>query len=165
MAFSPLGAELEWPGQACLAHLLPGPHQTVGHTLMSIPVLMWTSWKPPWLLHLCRGPSSMPSATRDSRQRALYGIAGSHSPWGLRPQVTCPTPWYPSCRSCPYGHWAALLPLGNSLPQLLPISEGLPGEPQDNGIDPVGIVTSFSLGITITCRTARMPSPPRPPEF
>lgn len=150
-------AKLVW----LISFQAPTSSQTVGHTLMSIPVLMWTSWKPPSAS--TSGP--LLHAICHSRQRALCGTASSHSLWGLRPQVTCPTPWYPSCRSCPCGHWAALLPLGKGLPQLLPISEGLPGEPQDNGIDPVGIVTSFSLGITITCRTARMPSPPRPPEF
>lgn len=43
---------------------------------------------------LCGNPFSRLSATRNPRQRAdylaLYGTAGSHSPGGPRPQVTCP---------------------------------------------------------------------------
>lgn len=95
----------------------------------------------------------MPSAVRDSRQSLVQ-----HS-W--LSQVTCPSPWYPYCRSCPCG----LCPVDKGLPQLLPISEGLPREPRDDGIDPVGIISTFSLGITTTCRTARMPCPPQPQSF
>ena len=157
-----LGAKLEWPGQT---HLAPPTSQPLPLARLLATHLCpflcscGFGWKPPRLLCQGEAPSTTQSATRNSRQRALCGTAGFHSPGGLRPQVTCPTSWYPGC-----GHWAALLPLGKGLPQLLPISEGLEN-PRIWAKSVSGRVPTFSHRVTTTCGISKTPPFLQPPEF